>query len=46
MNALFGLHLQISVGENLIVGTAVRNNFYCPEFYSVLLCAYTSYLHS
>ena len=23
MNALFGLHLQISVGESLIVGTAV-----------------------
>ena len=27
MNALFGLHLQISVGESLIVGTAVRAKF-------------------
>ena len=27
MNALFGLHLQISVGESLIVGTAVRTKF-------------------
>ena len=45
MNALFGLHLQISVGENLIVGTAVRNIIYCPEFYSVFFCAYAGYLH-
>ena len=28
MNALFGLQLQISVGESLIVGTAVSCQFF------------------
>lgn len=40
MNALFGLHLQISVGESLIVGTAVSRFgcFYCCLLY-ILHCS-------
>ena len=38
MNALFGLHLQISVGESLIVGTAV-SHFGC-FYYNIVYCTF------
>lgn len=40
MNALFGLHLQISVGESLIVGTAV-SHFGCVYYnHGIVYCTF------
>jgi len=45
MNALFGLHLQISVGESLIVGTAV-SCFGCLYFNDIVYCTFDIVLTS
>lgn len=39
MNALFGLHIQISVGENMLLGLAVGQRFTLSSDYATVLGA-------